>query len=104
MGAAAVPAARQITLPLGTGRRCAARTMSGCAAATAASKMLRSSGRRSVIGANFGIEPSGACYPSDRRKRKPPQRAAGDTQAGQPAGSAADVGADDIAEQVPLLA
>src|SRR5450755_1661282 len=49
MAAAALPAARQITRPFGTGRRCAASTTSGCAAATAASKIARRRGRLSVI-------------------------------------------------------
>src|ERR1700692_1095124 len=49
MAAAALPAARQISRPFGTGRRCAASTTSGCAAATAASKILRRRGRLSVI-------------------------------------------------------
>src|SRR5712692_307609 len=49
MAAAALPAARQITRPFGTGRRCAASTTSGCAAATAASKIVRRRGRLSVI-------------------------------------------------------
>src|SRR5712692_4382477 len=49
MAAAALPAARQITRPFGTGRRCAASTTSGCAAATAASKIVRRRGRLSVM-------------------------------------------------------
>src|SRR5260370_12783102 len=49
IAAAPLPAARQITRPFGTGRKCAARTTSGCAAATAASKIVRRRGRRSVI-------------------------------------------------------
>src|SRR5438874_7401867 len=49
MAAAALPAARQITRPFGGGRRCADSTMSGCAAATAASKIARRRGRLSVI-------------------------------------------------------
>src|SRR3954468_6729097 len=50
MAAAPLPAARQITRPLGVGGKCADSTTSGCAAATAASKIARRRGRRSVIG------------------------------------------------------
>src|ERR1700731_111034 len=49
MAAAPLPAARQITLPFGTGRRYGAKTTSGCAAATAASKIARRRGRLSVM-------------------------------------------------------
>src|SRR5206468_11975226 len=56
IAAAPLPAARQITRPFGAGRRCAESTTSGCAAATAASKIARKRERRSVMVDN------GGCY------------------------------------------
>src|SRR3982074_2624328 len=73
MAAAPLPAARQITRPFGTGRRCGASTTSGWAAATAASKIARSRGRRSVIGVRDLMKTCDARYPSDCGKRKPPE-------------------------------
>src|SRR5258708_26485072 len=77
MAAAPLPAARQITRPFGTGRKCAASTTSGWAAATAASKIARSRGRRSVMVILL---------------------------AGPFCQSVAELAADDVAEQLPALA
>src|ERR1700712_3175718 len=74
MAAAPLPAARQITRPFGAGRRCADSTTSGWALATAASKIARSRGRRSVM-----ISPRAI-------------------------GSVAEFAADDVAEQLPAVA
>src|ERR1700736_2488804 len=142
MAAAPLPAARQITLPLGTGRKCADSTTSGCAAATAASKMVRSRGRRSVIALRSlasrdlshavpVIHPiaakenprgpaAGGCIVSRTRcSVLPLLRRAGTYNMGPGSAahrwraalrpghdrtSAADVAADDIAEQHPALA
>src|SRR6185437_4568421 len=119
MAAAALPAARQITRPFGAACRCAASTLSGCAAATAASKIARSRGRLSVIASPDLIASTCAAgYPSLCRKRKPPQRNAGAHEWGDgsvPAAnvafrgrvakvSTADVGGDDVAKPLPGLA
>jgi len=83
IAAAPLPAARQITRPFGTGRRCEASTTSGWAAATAASKIERSRGRRSVIAslpsAKVSCRPARRRYPrvidtrlENVRKKKPP--------------------------------
>src|SRR5260221_13104436 len=97
--------------PFGTGRICTDSTTSGCAAATAASKIARRRGRLSVMVSWNSRGTCDAGYPSDSRKRKPPQRAAGvcvrppwgvDQSDGE--ASAADVAADDIAEQLPGIA
>src|SRR6202030_4571815 len=104
MAAAPLPAARQITLPCGTGRRYGAKTTSGCAAATAASKIARRRGRLSVMASrNLRWKTWDAGYPSVSGKRKPPQLLRGPC-VGAGEASAPDIGADDVAEQVPPLA
>src|SRR5205085_3464126 len=110
MAAAPLPAARQMILPFGTGRRWAPRITSGCAAATAASKISRRKGRRSVMASQrSGMEASDAGYPSYCRRRKPPQsaglaRVVGLLSADSKEQSAAHVAGDDVAEQLPPLA
>src|SRR5579862_8900050 len=94
-------------LPFGTGGRCADRITSGCAAATAASKIARRSGRRSVMASRFSFR-SGTGQPLSlplRQKKTP-----ADWPAGVCRGlrlqkrSAADLAADDVAEQHPAFA
>src|SRR5580704_2141546 len=109
MAAAALPAARQITRPFGTGRRCADSTTSGWAAATAASKMARRRGRRSVIASQaLGLKLGMAVIHPISAKENPRTavrgfvRPPGLPHQGQ--ASAADIGVDDVAEQVPPLA
>src|SRR2546430_7222557 len=110
MAAAPLPAARQMILPFGTGRRWAPRITSGCAAATAASKISRRRRRWSVmVSQRLGMEASDAGYPSYCRKRKPPQGASlarvyGLVSADRRMRSAAHVAGDDVAEQFPPLA
>src|ERR1700719_1959154 len=96
MAAAPLPAARQITRPFGGGRRWAASTTSGWAAATAASKMARSRGRRSVIGCRLSIRLA--------KKKTPAKRACGGEASTLKSASAADVAGDHVAEQLPPLA
>src|SRR5882757_8711195 len=102
MAAAPLPAARQMIRPFGTGRRCADSTTSGCAAATAASKISRNSGRRSVIGPRSGSKAS-AGYPFSKEKKKPPQAVPAEASRIVGRMSAADVGRDDVTEQLPAL-
>src|SRR5438105_14476056 len=110
MAAAPLPAARQMIFPFGTGRRWAPRITAGSAAATAASKISRRKGRRSVmVSQRPGMEASDAGYPSYCRKRKPPQSASlarvyGLVSADRRVRSAAHVAGDDVAEQFPPLA
>src|SRR5450631_4774785 len=119
MAAAALPAARQISRPFGTGRRCAASTTSGCAAATAASKIVRRRGRLSVMASRDLRWKHAAPYPSVFGKRKPPRRCrGGECEEGivsrtrcsalHPGHvrerSASDVAADDVTEQLPPFA
>src|SRR5258707_6717325 len=94
--------------PFGAGRRCADSTTSGCAAATAASKIARRGGRRSVT---VSLNSRGTCdvgYPSYCGKRKPPQRSAGvcvrPLRAEDVEASAAVVVVDDVVEAFPGLA
>src|SRR5712671_2895120 len=96
--------------PFGAGPRCADSTTSGCAAATAASKIARSRGRRSVM---VSWDSRGTCdagYPSDSGKRKPPQHAAGvftrplRTDRSDGEALAPDVAVDDVTEALPGLA
>src|ERR1700740_1365915 len=107
MAAAPLPAARQITRPFGAGGRCRPSTTSGWAAATAASKIARRRGRRSVI-ALFGPVRGGAVIPFIRAKENPRERG--------PRGScaclsgdkirrlSADVAAHDVAKTLPGFA
>src|SRR5215472_13417824 len=105
MAAAPLPAARQITLPLGAGGKCGASTTSGCAAATAASKIARRRGRWSVIvPGRLEGKASGSLYLSPLPKRKPPQADLAGVYRMCVKGSAADVAGNDVAEQLPLLA
>src|ERR1700740_277703 len=71
MAAAPLPAARQITRPLGIGGRCGASTTSGCAAATAASKIARRRGRRSVMVSRI-IEQTSGCLSLLLAQKKTP--------------------------------
>src|ERR1700761_9212267 len=103
MAAAPLPAARQITRPLGPGGRCCASTTPGLAAATAASKIARNRGRRSVMGSRTK-EMRNRSYPSLCSKRKPPRLVPRGRSVAGEAELAADVGGDDVAEQLPLLA
>src|ERR1700730_5241640 len=122
MAAAPLPAARQITLPFGTGRKWLPRITSGCAAATAASKMARSKGRRSVMVSHVSeaatldavIQPIAA--KENPRKAGPagvlwrvPDAVQRSLRCIAEPGHvpeilAADVAGDDVAEQLPLLA
>src|SRR3569833_895240 len=88
--------------PLGTGRRCAASTTSGCAAATAASKISRNSGRRSVIGPRSGSNAS-AGYPFSQNINKPPRALPAGASRIVGRMSAGDVRGDHVAEQLPAL-
>src|SRR5258705_5564701 len=96
--------------PFGTGRRCADSTTSGCAAATAASKIARSRGRLSVMIARSSRGTCDTGYPSDSGKRKPPRHAAGvcarplRTDRSDGEALAPDVAVDDVAEALPGLA
>src|ERR1700693_2995196 len=86
----------------------ASSTTSGCAAATAASKIARRRGRLSVMASrNLRWKTWDAGYPSVSGKRKPPQLLRGPCVGAIKRGgeaSAPDIGADDVAEQVPPLA
>src|SRR5258708_7276296 len=78
-----------MTRPFGAGRRCADSPRSGCGAATAASKIARRRGRRSVMASRSSRGTCDAGYPSDSGKRKPPQHAAGTNNASCPGRGAA---------------